>query len=148
MADKVACVGAKHGSGAVGCRCAVEHYVEGLCTQHDGDDYYRYREQSHALFGENTKRPTGWATRSAFRSFADMNAGRRSRLEGVLAKVRRDERRGTCARSTPEKTSTKARRRKPQAQTRLGKKSADDPRGKRLLIWSSDADTSITARPR
>ena len=35
----------------------VEHYVEGLVhVSTMADDYYRFREQSHALFGENTKK--------------------------------------------------------------------------------------------
>jgi ribonuclease R len=35
----------------------IEHYVEGLVhVSTMADDYYRFREQSHALFGENTKK--------------------------------------------------------------------------------------------
>lgn len=35
----------------------IEHYVEGLVhVSTMADDYYRYREQQHALFGENTRK--------------------------------------------------------------------------------------------
>jgi ribonuclease R len=100
----------------------IDHYVEGLVhVSTMADDYYRYREQQHVLFGENTKKTYRLGDRVDMeRRQIDLG------LEEVLEKVRRDERKRGPMRSSarPKKEQRKGtpedrRRRKKQ---RLGKK--------------------------
>ena len=79
----------------------IEHYVEGLVhVSTMADDYYRFREQSHALFGENTKKTYRLGDRVRVQIIrVDMERRQIDLgLEDVLEKVRRDERsRGPAA---------------------------------------------------
>ena len=105
-----------------------EHYVEGLVhVSTMADDYYRFREQSHALFGENTRKTyrLGDPVRV---QIIRVDMDRRQidlGLEDVLEKVRRDERSRGPSRSSakPKKEQRKGtqqeRRKRKQ---RLGKK--------------------------
>ena len=73
----------------------VEHYVEGLVhVSTMADDYYRFREQSHALFGENTKKMYRLGDQVSVQIIrVDMERRQIDLgLEDVLEKVRRDER--------------------------------------------------------
>lgn len=105
----------------------VEHYVEGLVhVSTMADDYYRYREQSHALFGENTKKTYRLGDQVRVQIIrVDMERRQIDLgLEDVLEKVRRDERSRGPARSSarPKKDQRKGthdeRRKRKQ---RLGK---------------------------
>jgi ribonuclease R len=73
----------------------VDHYVEGLVhVSTMADDYYRYREQQHALFGENTKK-TYRLGDPARVQIVRVDMERRQidlGLDDVLEKVRRGER--------------------------------------------------------
>ncbi len=106
----------------------TEHYVEGLVhVSTMADDYYRYREQQHVLFGENTKK-TYRLGDPAKVQIVKVDMERRQielALEDVLAKVRRDERSRGPARSkarpkTEQRKGTHEQRRK--RKQRLGKK--------------------------
>ncbi|OFW41223.1 MAG: ribonuclease R [Acidobacteria bacterium RIFCSPLOWO2_12_FULL_67_14b] len=73
----------------------VDHYVEGLVhVSTMADDYYRFREQAHALFGENTKKlyrlgdPVRVQIIRVDMERRQIDLG----LEDVLEKVRHDER--------------------------------------------------------
>src|SRR5215213_8923294 len=73
----------------------IDHYVEGLVhVSTMADDYYRYREQTHALFGENTKKTYRLGDRVTVQ-IVRVDMERRQidlGLEDVLEKVRREER--------------------------------------------------------
>jgi ribonuclease R len=73
----------------------TEHYVEGLVhVSTMADDYYRFREQQHALFGENTRKTYRLGDQVKVQ-IIKVDMERRQidlGLEDVLAKVRRDER--------------------------------------------------------
>lgn len=81
----------------------VDHYVEGLVhVSTMADDYYRYREQQHALFGESTKKTYRLGDRVRVQ-IIKVDMERRQidlGLEDVLEKVRRDERSRGPARSS------------------------------------------------
>jgi len=106
----------------------IEHYVEGLV--HVGtmaDDYYRFREQSHALFGENTKKTYRLGDRVRVQIIrVDMERRQIDLgLDDVLEKVRKDERSRGPMRSSAhvkkeQRKGTQEQRRK--RKQRLGKK--------------------------
>ena len=106
----------------------IEHYVEGLVhVSTMADDYYRYREQSHALFGENTKKTYRLGDQVRVQIIrVDMERRQIDLgLDDVLEKVRRDERSRGPARSsarmkTDQRKGTQEQRRK--RKQRLGKK--------------------------
>ncbi len=102
----------------------VDHYVEGLVhVTTMADDYYRYRETQHALFGENSKKLYRLGDRVRVQ-IIKVDMERRQidlGLEDVLEKVRQDERRRGATRSSarPKKEQRKGtpeerRRRKNQ----------------------------------
>jgi ribonuclease R len=92
----------------------VDHYVEGLVhVSTMADDYYRFREQTHALFGENTKKQYRLGDRVRVQ-IIKVDMDRRQidlGLEDVLERVRRDERSRGPARSSsrPKQESAFAR---------------------------------------
>ncbi|MDP2054057.1 MAG: ribonuclease R [Acidobacteriota bacterium] len=104
----------------------IEHYVEGLVhVSTMADDYYRYRETQHALFGENSKKLYRLGDRVRVQ-IIKVDMDRRQidlGLEDVLEKVRQDERGRGPARSSarPKKEQRKGtpeerRRRKTKTQ--------------------------------
>jgi ribonuclease R len=107
----------------------VDHYVEGLVhVSTMADDYYRFREQAHALFGENTRKTYRLGDKVRVQ-IVRVDLDRRMidlGLEDVLAAVARDERRRGPARSRTRPrheqrkgTPEERRRRKNQ---RMGKR--------------------------
>ena len=114
----------------------IDHYVEGLVhVSTMADDYYRFREQAHSLFGENTRKTYRLGDRVRVQ-IVKVDMERRQidlGLEDVLEKVRRDERSRGPARSSarPKKEQRKGtqdeRRKRKQ---RLGKKERKGRRGK------------------
>ncbi len=75
----------------------VDHYVEGLVhVSTMADDYYRFREQSHALFGENTKK-----TYAPRRSRAGADRPRRHGAAADRPRPRRRARQGAARRAQP-----------------------------------------------
>jgi ribonuclease R len=91
----------------------IEHYVEGLVhVSTMADDYYRFREQTHALFGESTKKSYRLGDRVRVQ-IVRVDMERRQidlGLEDVLEQVRRNEQsRG------PQRTSSR-----PKAEQRKG----------------------------
>ncbi|MDO8681764.1 MAG: ribonuclease R [Acidobacteriota bacterium] len=101
----------------------IDHYVEGLVhVTTMADDYYRFREQSHALFGENTKKTYALGDRVTVQIIrVDMERRQIDLgLADVLEKVRRDERsRGPMRSSARPK---KEQRKETPEQRRRGKK--------------------------
>ena len=106
----------------------IEHYVEGLVhVTTMADDYYRYRETQHALFGENSKKLYRLGDRVKVQ-IIKVDMERRQielGLEDVLAKVRQDQGRRGPQRSSArpkqeQRKSTPEQRRRKKAQ-RLGK---------------------------
>ena len=106
----------------------IDHYVEGLVhVSTMADDYYRFREQAHALFGENTKKTYRLGDQVRVQ-IVRVDMERRQidlGLEDVLEKVRRDERSRGPARSSSrpkkeQRKGTQEQRRK--RKQRLGKK--------------------------
>ncbi|MGE0862397.1 MAG: ribonuclease R [Vicinamibacterales bacterium] len=102
----------------------IEHYVEGLVhVTTMADDYYRYRETQHALFGENSKKLYRLGDRVRVQ-IIKVDMERRQidlGLEDVLEQVRQDQRGRGPARSSarPKKEQRKGtpeerRRRKKQ----------------------------------
>jgi ribonuclease R len=73
----------------------IDHYVEGLVhVSTMADDYYRYREQQHTLFGESTRKTYRLGDRVRVQ-IVRVDMERRQidlGLHDVLEKVRRDER--------------------------------------------------------
>jgi ribonuclease R len=90
----------------------IDHYVEGLVhVTTMADDYYRYQEQQHALFGENTRKTYKLGDRVTVQ-IVRVDMERRQidlGLEEVLEKVRRNERARGPARSSarPKKDQRK-----------------------------------------
>jgi len=131
MADKVGDVFEGYITGVAAFGMFVElidHYVEGLVhVSTMADDYYRFREQQHALFGENTRKTYRLGDRVKVQIIrVDMERRQIDLgLEDVLEKVRRDERTRGASRSSarPKKEQRKGtqdeRRKRKQ---RLGKK--------------------------
>ena len=106
----------------------TEHYVEGLVhVSTMADDYYRFREQQHTLFGESTKKTYRLGDHVRVQIIrVDMERRQIDLgLEDVLEKVRRDDRARGASRSAarPKKEQRKGteqeRRKRKQ---RLGKK--------------------------
>ena len=101
----------------------IDHYVEGLVhVSTMADDYYRFREQSHALFGENTKKTYALGDRVRVQ-IVRVDMERRQidlGLEDVLEKVRRDERSRGPMRSAAR--PKKDQRKETPEQRRRGKK--------------------------
>lgn len=102
----------------------VDHYVEGLVhVTTMADDYYRFNEQAHSLFGENTKKTYRLGDRVRVQIIrVDMERRQIDLgLEDVLQKVQHDERSRGPKRSSarPKKEQRKStpeerRRRKTQ----------------------------------
>jgi len=114
----------------------IDHYVEGLVhVSSMADDYYRFREQQHSLYGENTKKTYRLGDRVRVQ-IVKVDMERRQidlGLEDVLEKVRRDERSRGPARSSArpkneQRKGTQDERRK--RKQRLGKKERKGRRGK------------------
>ncbi|HYE85301.1 MAG TPA: ribonuclease R [Vicinamibacterales bacterium] len=106
----------------------VEHYVEGLVhVSTMADDYYRYREQQHALFGEHTKKLYRLGDQVKVQIIrVDMERRQIDLgLEDVLESVRRNERaRGparSSARPKKEQRKTTPEQRRARKKQRLGK---------------------------
>jgi ribonuclease R len=102
----------------------IDHYVEGLVhVSTMADDYYRFREQSHSLFGENTKKTYRLGDRVRVQ-IVRVDMERRQidlGLEDVLEKVRRDERsrgpqRSSARPKKEQRKSTPEERRKRKKQ--------------------------------
>ncbi len=102
----------------------IDHYVEGLIhVTTMADDYYRYRETQHALFGENSKKLYRLGDRVRVQ-IIKVDMERRQidlGLEDVLEKLRKDDRSRGPSRSSarPKKeqrkgTAEERRRRKSQ----------------------------------
>jgi ribonuclease R len=131
MADKVGDVFEGYITGVAPFGMFVEltdHYVEGLIhVSTMADDYYRFREQSHALFGENTKKTYRLGDQVRVQIIrVDMERRQIDLgLDDVLEKVRRDERsRGpsrSSARLKKEQRKGTADERRKRKQ-RLGRK--------------------------
>lgn len=91
----------------------VDHYVEGLVhVSTMADDYYRFREQAHALFGENSKKTYRLGDQVRVQ-IVRVDMERRQidlGLEDILEKVRQSERSRGPARSgaRPKKEQRKA----------------------------------------
>ena len=106
----------------------TEHYVEGLVhVSTMADDYYRFREQQHSLFGESTKKTYRLGDKVRVQIIrVDMERRQIDLgLEDVLEKVRRDERSRGASRSSArakkeQRKGTPEERRK--RKQRLGKK--------------------------
>lgn len=125
MADKVGDVFDGYITGVAPFGMFVElsdHYVEGLVhVSTMADDYYRYREQSHSLFGENSKKHYRLGDRVKVQ-IVRVDMERRQidlGLEDVLETVRRNER----ARG-PQRSSARPKKeqRKGTPQQRRGRK--------------------------
>jgi ribonuclease R len=92
----------------------IDHYVEGMVhVSTMADDYYRFREQSHSLFGESTKKTYRLGDQVRVQ-IVRVDMERRQidlGLEDVLEKVRRDERSRGPQRSSarPKKESAFAK---------------------------------------
>jgi ribonuclease R len=106
----------------------TEHYVEGLVhVSTMADDYYRFREQQHTLFGESTKKTYRLGDPVTVQ-IVRVDMERRQielALEDVLQKVRRDERSRGASRSSarPKKEQRKGTHQERRKRTqRLGKK--------------------------
>jgi ribonuclease R len=110
----------------------TEHYVEGLVhVTTMADDYYRYRETQHALFGENSKKLYRLGDRVRVQ-IIKVDMERRQielGLEDVLEKLRKDERRRGPQRSSAKpkseqrkETPEQRRRRKKQRPGKLERK--------------------------
>ncbi|MBY0495155.1 MAG: ribonuclease R [Cyanobacteria bacterium] len=105
----------------------IEHYVEGLVhVSTMADDYYRFREQAHTLFGENTRKTYRLGDQVRVQIIrVDMERRQIDLgLDDVLEKVRRDERSRGPARSgarmkKDDRKGTQEQRRK--RKQRLGK---------------------------
>jgi ribonuclease R len=107
----------------------VDHYVEGLVhVSTMADDYYRFREQAHALFGENTRKTYRLGDKVRVQ-IVRVDLDRRMidlGLEDVLDAVRHDDRRRGPARSRArpkheQRTGTPEDRRR-RKQQRMGKR--------------------------
>ncbi len=86
----------------------IEHYVEGLVhVSTMADDYYRYNEQTHMLFGENTRKRYRLGDKVAVQ-VVRVDLQRRQvdlGLDDILETVREDERR-----RGPSRTQTRPKR--------------------------------------
>ena len=114
----------------------IDHYVEGLVhVTTMADDYYRYNEQSHSLFGESTKKKYRLGDRVRVQ-IVKVDMERRQidlGLEDVLEKVRRNERsrgpqRSTAKPKKEQRKGTQEQRRK--RKQRPGKNERKGRRGK------------------
>ena len=106
----------------------IDHYVEGLVhVSTMADDYYRYREQQHTLFGESTRKTYRLGDHVRVQIIrVDMERRQIDLgLQDVLEKVRRDERSrgpsrsGARVKKEQRKGTPEERRKRKQ---RLGKK--------------------------
>ena len=107
----------------------VDHYVEGLVhVSTMADDYYRFREQAHALFGENTKKTYRLGDKVRIQ-IVRVDLDRRMidlGIEDILGAVRGDERRRGPGRShaRPKKEQRKGtpEERRKRKNQRMGKR--------------------------
>jgi ribonuclease R len=104
----------------------VEHYVEGLVhVSTMADDYYRFSEQNHSLFGENTRKVYRLGDKVSVQ-VVRVDQERRQidlGLEDVLETIRKDERRRSAGRSRAtlkkeQRKGTPEQRRKIKAEAR------------------------------
>ena len=127
----------------------IDHYVEGLVhVSTMADDYYRFREQTHALFGENTKKTYRLGDRVTradhprrHGAAADRSRPRGRAREGPARRAARAAR--SAARARPKKEQRKGtpeERRKTQA-ARAAKKQR--PGAKRAQRRKKRAMTNI-----
>ncbi|MSO63077.1 MAG: ribonuclease R [Acidobacteria bacterium] len=102
----------------------IDHYVEGLIhVTTMADDYYRYRETQHALFGENSKKLYRLGDRVRVQ-IIKVDMERRQidlGLEDVLEKIRKNERsrgpmRSAARPKNEQRKSTPEQRRRRKAQ--------------------------------
>jgi ribonuclease R len=109
----------------------IEHYVEGLVhVSTMADDYYRFNEQTHSLFGENTRKAYRLGDRVSVQ-VVRVDQERRQidlALEEILEAVRDDERRRGPKRSHAR---PKKEQRKGTPEQRRKIKSAKGPRTQR-----------------
>jgi ribonuclease R len=129
MADKVGDVFEGYITGVAPFGMFVEltdHYVEGLVhVSTMADDYYRFREQQHALFGENTKKtyrlgdPVKVQIIRVDMERRQIDLG----LEDVLEKVRRDERSRGASRSSASAKASADRSARPKKESAFAKAS-------------------------
>jgi ribonuclease R len=116
----------------------TDHFVEGLVhVSTMADDYYRYHEQGHTLFGENTRKSYRLGDRVRVQ-VVRVDMERRQidlGLEDVLEAVRQDERRRGSARSQaqPKKEQRKGtpEQRRRMRKQRLGKNERGMKKGAR-----------------
>lgn len=140
MADKVGDVFSGYITGVAPFGMFVElidHYVEGLVhVTTMADDYYRYREQQHALFGENTRKLYRLGDQVSVQIIrVDMERRQIDLgLEDVLEKVRRNESARGPSRSAarPKKEPAFAKFSKPGA--RAGARTKDKGKGKKKRL--------------
>jgi ribonuclease R len=110
----------------------VEHYVEGMVhVSTMADDYYRFSETAHTLFGENTKKKYRLGDKVAVQ-VVRVDLDKRQidlGLEDVLETVREDERRRGTRRSHAQ-PKKEARKGTPEERRRI-KQAAKRKRGQR-----------------
>ena len=138
MADKVGDVFEGYITGVAPFGMFVEltnHYVEGLVhVSTMADDYYRFREQQHALFGENTRKTYRLGDQVKVQIIrVDMERRQIDLgLEDVLEKVRRDERTRGASRSSASAKASADRSARPKKEQRKGTQQARRTRKQRL----------------
>ncbi|HXG90239.1 MAG TPA: ribonuclease R [Vicinamibacterales bacterium] len=132
MADKVGDSFAGHVTGVASFGLFVElieHYVEGLVhVSTMADDYYRYSEQNHSLFGENTRKVYRLGDKIGVQ-VVRVDLERRQidlGIEDILGAVREDEGRRGAPRSfakpkVEQRKGTPEQRRKLKAAKRGGR---------------------------
>lgn len=106
----------------------IDHYVEGLVhVTTMADDYYRFQEQAHSLFGENTKKQYRLGDKIRVQ-IVRVDMERRQidlGIEDVLLKVQRDERnrgpRRSSARPKKEQRKSMPEERRRKKKQRPGK---------------------------
>jgi ribonuclease R len=115
----------------------VDHYVEGLVPVATmADDYYRFIEQSHTLFGESTKKKYRLGDRVNVQVVrVDMEKRQiELALEGILEEVRRHDRRER-SRVRAAKPKTEQRKGTPEQRRRrkqrLGRNARQRTKGKK-----------------
>ncbi len=129
----------------------IEHYVEGLVhVSTMADDYYRYSEQTHTLFGENTRKRYRFGDKVAVQ-VVRVDLERRQidlGLEEILDAVRDDERRRgpTRSRNAPEAGATQ-RNARGAPQDQGGRRGANSGRARRSGRPTSDAASACSPSP-
>ncbi len=134
----------------------VEHYVEGLVHVSTlADDYYRYSEQSHTLFGENTRKKYRLGDKVVVQVIR-VDLERRQidlGIDEVLEAVRADERRRGASRSQArpkkeQRLGTPEQRRKiKDAARRKKQRPGRNERARKTGTRNSACRTSSSAPP-